>query len=304
LYHFDADPTVMRRTPTTARLVGWADAYHLLPNAYAQGFLLGQAKAQMRGAFLAGQYSASGWWYYFPVAFLLKTPVTIILLLAGGLAVCAIRWREFITVPLFILLPAALYLGAAMAQKLNIGLRHILPLYPLVLLIAAAGIAELLRQKKATALIGLAGLGLFQAFEFGRNCPNYLTFFNQFVGGPRNGNRYLVDSNLDWGQDLKPLKKWMDEHSIASIGLAYFGTADPAYYGIECTYLPGGPFFAEKLIRPPELPGYVAVSATVLRGVYLDGRGQAFYRRLVDCEPVACIGNSINVYRFEKPWWE
>ena len=97
--------------------------------------------------------------------------------------------------------------------------------------------------------------------------PHNLAFFNALVGGPANGSQYLVDSNLDWGQDLKPLKRWMTEHNVPHINLAYFGFADPRYYQIDCTFLPGSPPWVNPdLLSAPRLPGYVAVSATLLRG--------------------------------------
>jgi hypothetical protein len=283
--------------------VGWIDAHRLLPNAYTEGFLLGQAKAQFRGAFLGGQYGIEGWWYYFPVAFLIKTPVALLLMLMGGLILCAKRWRLFLRDEAFLLVPIAFYLGSAMTARLNIGLRHILPIYPFVLLLAALCISELLRGRQKSGYTLLIGLSLFWLFEFARVCPHYLAFFNQFAGGPRNGYKYLADSNLDWGQDLKPLKKWMDEQNVQHINLAYFGTAEPIYYGIQCTYLPGSPFFAENLVRAPQLPGYVAVSATVLDGVYLNEAGRAFYKPLRERPPRAVIGYSIFVYWVDRPWW-
>jgi hypothetical protein len=115
---------------------------------------------------------------------------------------------------------------------------------------------------------------------------------------------YFTDSNLDWGQDLKPLKGWMDRNAVTRINLAYFGSADPAYYHIDCTYMPGSPFFVpNSSIGRPQLPGYVAVSETVLSGVYFDERGRAFYRGLRDRAPIAHIGHSIRVYWVERPWW-
>jgi hypothetical protein len=302
-FQFENDPSLQRRTPSLAKTVAWINSHRLLPNAYTEGFLLGQAKAQLRGAFLAGQYSLKGWWYYFPAAFLIKTPVSLLLLMIGGLVICAKRWRTFMQDEVFLLVPIVCCLAPAMTAKLNIGLRHILPIYPFVLLLATLAMAELLRNKQKSAYAVLVALSLFWLFEFARVYPHYLAFFNQFVGGPRHGYEYLVDSNLDWGQDLKPLKKWMDKNNVQHINLAYFGTADPAYYGIQCTYLPGSPFFAEDRVKLPQLPGYVAVSATNLRGVYLDDLGRAFYARLLEQQPVAGIGHSIYVYWMDKPWW-
>ncbi|MGD0651949.1 MAG: glycosyltransferase family 39 protein [Verrucomicrobiia bacterium] len=302
-FHLENMPIVQQRTPTLARATHWIDLHRLLPNAYTEGFLLSQAKAQLRGAFLAGRYSSEGWRYYFPVAFLIKTPVSLIFLLLGGLVVCARRWKTFPQDEAFLLVPIVCYLVPAITARLNIGLRHILPIYPLVLLLAALAAAELLKSKERGARAVFIIACLFWLFEFARIYPHYLAFFNQLVGGPRNGYEYLADSNLDWGQDLKPLKRWMDNNNVQHINLAYFGTADPAYYGIQCTYLPGSPFFAGNLVRRPQLPGYVAVSATILDGVYLNDLEKAFYKPLLDREPNAVIGYSIRVYWVERDWW-
>jgi hypothetical protein len=302
-FRFQDEPGAKERVPVLAGVVNWADEHRLLPNAYTQGFLLTQIKAQQRGAFLAGQFSREGWWYYFPVAFLIKTPVALIVLFLAGVALCAIRWRTLTQNELFMLLPLAAYLAATMTAKLNIGLRHILPIYPFVLLLAGKTVAECLVSKRRALACLLGALCLSQVVELARVYPHYLAFFNQFIGGPRNGNEYLVDSNLDWGQDLKPLKAWMDKNNVVHINLSYFGTADPAYYGINCTHLPGAPFFDEQLIAGPQLPGYVAVSVTNLRGVYLSEAGRAFYRPLLERTPSAVIGYSIHVYWVEREWW-
>jgi hypothetical protein len=296
LYRLEQEAMTVQRVPRTARIVGWADQHRLLPNAFLQGFLHGQMKAQKRGAFFAGQNSPTGWWYYFPAAFLMKTPVSLLLLAGVGLALCYRQWR---TVG-FILVPAAIYVGFAMTQRLNIGVRHLLPVVPLVLMVATLGATKLFERARVVIFVLLA----FWLFEFARAYPHNLAFFNQFVGGPRNGYKYLVDSNLDWGQDLKPLKRWMDAQGVEQIALAYFGTADPAYYGIRCTNLPGTVFYLENFISSPQLPGYVAVSATVLQGVYLSEAGRQFYRPLLDRAPAAQIGYSIFVYWVERPWWE
>ena len=157
--------------------------------------LLGQIKAQAREAYLGGQISATGWWYYFPVAFLLKTPVTLLLLMTGGLLVVVARWRKLLETPLFILLPPLVIVGISMTQKLNIGLRHILPVYPLLLMLGAVAIAWLLRRGWRSLVLAAIGL---TALEAGSSYPSPLAFFNVFAGGPSHGSEYLVDSNLDW----------------------------------------------------------------------------------------------------------
>jgi hypothetical protein len=298
-----AHPQWRYQFPSTtgpSAVAGWADRHRLLPNAYTQGFLLSQSKAQQRGAFLAGRYSVEGWWYYFPAALAIKLPVTLLLLGLGGFVLCATRPRAFLANDLFLLLPAAVFLGAAMTAKLNIGVRHVLVLSPLLILLAAKAGRELSGGWRALAWVPLAAL---LVFEFYRVSPHYLAFLNSLVGGPRQGYRYLVDSNLDWGQDLKGLKRWMDTQQVPRVNLCYFGTADPAYYGINCTHLPGAPFFAESQAGPPQLPGYVAVSATQLQGAYFPEPWRSFYRKLLDHQPVAVIGHSIFVYRLDSKWW-
>jgi hypothetical protein len=302
-WSFQQDPGILQRSPLLTQAVAWVDEHRLLPNAYSEGFLLGQVKAQKRSGFLMGNYSIEGWWYFFPLAFLIKTPIAIILLFLGGVALCTLDSRRFLDHDIYGLLPLAAFLGAAMMMNLNIGVRHILPIHPFVLLLVCNAVAALWASQRRPLHALLVALGFLAVLEFALVCPHYLAFFNQFVGGPRNGYKYLVDSNLDWGQDLKGLKIWMDQHEVQHINLSYFGTADPAYYKIDCTYLPGGPFFDDRLVKSPDLPGYVAVSATNLRGVYFSESSRNIYLGLLETEPVAVIGYSIYVYQVEHPWW-
>jgi hypothetical protein len=295
------DPTVRERVPTLAAVVDWVDQNHLLPNVYAQGFLIAEAKTATRTAYLFGQFSNTGWWYYFPVAFLIKTPITLIVLFIAGLALCAVNRSKLWEDDIYVLLPLAMYLGISMTMHINIGLRHILPIYPFVLLIGGKAVAAVLASRRKLLAMTLAALCLLQVGAVSAIHPYYLAFFNQFVGGPKNGYKYLADSNLDWGQDLKRLKKWMDANGVDKINLAYFGSADPAYYGIHCTHLRGSLVFTTNKIEEPFLPGLVAVSVNNLTGANLDG--DQFYKPLLDAKPVAVIGYSIRVYRVDKPWW-
>ncbi len=301
---FHKDPGILQRIPTLTHAVTWVDEHHLLPNAYNEGFLLGQAKAQKRSGFLAGSYRTDGWWWFFPFAFLIKTPISVIVLFAAGLVLAVIRWQRFADDAVYALLPAGAFLAAAMLAKLNIGLRHILPVYPFVLLLAGYAITKLCAERPKPLRLILAALCLLAIVEFALVCPHYLAFFNQFVGGPSHGHEYLADSNIDWGQDLKGLKQWMNQHDVHHINLSYFGTADADYYKIDCTYLPGGPFFDDKRVSRPNLPGFVAVSATNLRGLYFSDETRDLYKPLLDMQPAAVIGYSIYVYWLDRPWWQ
>jgi Dolichyl-phosphate-mannose-protein mannosyltransferase len=303
-------PLVQERVPVFAWLVGWIDTHRLLPNAFTQGFLFSIASAQALPSYLLGNISTSGWWYYFPVAFLVKTPDALIALTVIGLVACwRRRSRGGISNELFVCVPIAAFMGFAMTSGIDIGIRHILPIYPFVLMIAGAGVSTLIGRRTATARAALVGLSIFWIVAFFRVYPNTLAFFNQLAGGPASGLKYLADSNLDWGQDLKGLKGWLDEHQVEHFGLAYFGVADPAYYRISCPDAPRSSSFG--LDRVPlrsssfgrdraaqfELPGYVAISATTLSGVYLTPPWRDFYRSFLREKPVAEIGNSIFVYR-------
>jgi hypothetical protein len=269
---FDQDAEARTNAGAVAKVVGLVDRYQLVPNAFSQGFLRGQAKVQTRSSFLAGQYSNTGWWYYFPAAFLFKTPVGLILLFLAGLAVCAWRWRSFLDTGAFIVLPIVIYLAVALTQRLNIGLRHILPIYPFVLMLAGWAIAELLNRRQRAARIVLAATGLLSVAEFARAYPHNLAFFNSFVGGPRNGYKYLVDSNLDWGQDAPALRQWLDANNLnstnAPVYVSYFGTADLSYHGINVKRLPGNPDIGVPVQLFPLTGGAYCISATMLQGVY------------------------------------
>jgi hypothetical protein len=294
--HFRSNPELAKGVPTLSRIVTWVDEHHLLPNACSQGFLGGQGKAQSRAAYLAGEQRATGWWYFFPAAIALKTPLMLLLLALGGIGLAAASVRRS-PWALFVLVPLTLYLSTAMAGRLNIGLRHVLPIYPYLFLAAGAVVAWALPRGGAKVLWLLAPL--FVVAEVVAVAPHWLAFFNTLIGGPEHGHEYLVDSNLDWGQDLKGLKRWMDAQGVQQINLAYFGSADPRYYGINAISLPG---MGEKT-QMPQLPGWVAVSATTLHGVYQGERTKAFYAPLLARAPDAMIGYSIFVYRMESPWW-
>lgn len=254
-------------------------------------------------AYLMGAYSSQGWWYYYPVALLIKTPVPALILGGWGLwqgLRDRVRWAE----QGLLLWPPLLLLGLFVAGGKDLGLRYVLPVYPFLFLLAGNALpapgtdwkALLARAWRAGLLILCC---LWYAAGTLRNHPDHLAYFNELVGGPEQGYRYLVDSNLDWGQDLKGLKTYMDQRGIGRIKLSYFGTVDPALYGLQYEWLP-----SFVLPAPPQaraaLPtsGLIAISATNLVGVYMDGYGQGkdLFKWLRGFEPVARIGHSIFVY--------
>jgi len=199
-----------------------------------------------RPSFLLGQFSTEGWWYYFPVAFTVKTPVLVLalFLLAAILLLARSPTRGK---ALFLVIPAAAYFLVSMQSGLNIGYRHLLPILPF-LYVLAAGMVPLPawtrqpgRALEIVARVALVGALLSVVVIDLWLHPHYLSYFNLIAGGPKNGANVLVDSNIDWGQDLKRLDSWMAENDVEELKLAWFGTADPAYYGIRYEPLPGLP---------------------------------------------------------------
>jgi hypothetical protein len=244
-------------------------------------------------AFFLGRHGTHGWWAYFPVAFLLKTPLgTLLAVLAALLPLrSAAPWKG--RDALFVLLPPALYLLAVLPARTAIGLRFLLPVYPF-LLVAAARVATV-RSRSAPVLVFL--LLTATALSSLRVSPFPLTYFNELAGGPENGPRYLSDSNLDWGQGLRGLGAFLERQGWRQTYLSYFGSAPPGYYVRRYQPLPE---------VPPDLPGHscvlppgaerevLAIGVTHLQGVYLPDPD--LYLWLRERTPVACIGYSIYVY--------
>jgi hypothetical protein len=236
-------------------------------------------------SFLLGTRGVSGWWFYFPVALLIKTPIPLLLLLLAA-GVRSLRRRDDRQGEYFLLVPMALFFVSSMFSSIDIGYRNILPVLPFVY-VYAGKVVTLATARWARVVLLL--LCAWYAVGTVVVAPHYLAYFNESIGGPANGYRYLVDSNLDWGQDLKNLKGYLDAHGIQEVYLDYFGTADPAYYGIRYSPLPDVP------PGPEDATAYYAISATSLQNVYAQEGATSHW--LAQFEPVDRVGYSIFVYR-------
>src|SRR5579884_457305 len=246
-------------------------------------------------AFFLGQYSRGGWWYYFPVAFALKTPLGSLTLIIASLVFVRSGNAWSLRQACFVLLPVVVWFTIASQWRLSIGLRFILPVYPF--LFVAAGRLATVRLRRSwivPLLLSLAVAGT--AVSSVRVAPHYLAYFNELIGGPAEGYRYLADSNVDWGQDLKSLKAYMDREELPMIYLSFYGPTPPEYYGIHCQYLPGywiSGLPADKL--PENMHREVlAISVLNLHGMWLENKD--LYHWLYERTPVAKIGWSIFVY--------
>ena len=247
-------------------------------------------------AFFLGEYSYQGWWNYFLVAFLFKTPIGSLLLIAASLifyrAGNPLRRREVI----FLLLPVMVVFLATTQAKVNIGLRHILPVYPFLFVIASRLATIHFRGRWLMPI--LVGIPLVStAISSLRIAPHQLAYFNEFVGGPDQGYRYLSDSNIDWGQDLRGVKTYMEKENLPIIYLSYFGTAPPSYYGIRYQYVPGG--WSWESPPADKVPAgasrkILAISVSNLQDIWTPH--DPLFRWLWMRQPVAKIGYSIFVY--------
>lgn len=270
--------------------VQWVRDHHLLPEAYLYGFAIAKRFSEARIAFFNGQISTEGWSWFFPFAVLVKTPIPTLAMLILAVLAAIVRYKTNAntlalnlrkkllrgfdrTAPLVVFL--CIYVLFSLASHLNIGLRHLLPAYTSVYILAG-GVGLWLANSSLAQRMGVMGMLLALAVESLLTFPNYLTYFNQFVGGAENGYKFLVDSSLDWGQDLPDLKRYLDKEGLQDannktpVYLSYFGNGDIRYYDIRALILPG---FSIVPQVPPDivqtfLPGVYCISATLLEGAY------------------------------------
>jgi hypothetical protein len=281
----------------SSRLLG----FPLLPESYSFGIAnLNALSALGHPTFLLGEHSLHGWPAYFLFALLVKTPVAALLLF--GAAAWAWMRRRSTALPGegVLLLAATLLLAVSSLSHLQIGIRHILPIFGFLAVLAGGLFAGLprFRDSIAAGLLATLVIGVLAA------SPSYLAYFNlpsRLFAAP---HRMLVDSNLDWGQDLSRLKKYMESNRIATVKLGYFGSASPRHLRLDHQRLPALNLYSQHEPEWRAAAGFapgdvVAVSATCYAGAYLEHPD--FYRRaLGHLQPEAVLGGSILVYRIPE----
>jgi hypothetical protein len=274
---------------------------HLLPDPYLYGFFRFFKHSEARPSFLLGERSERGFAWFFPATFALKTPIGLMVLLV----LCALTWRRHAAsrrVELFLWLPVVVYLALTLTRGINIGHRHLLPIYPF-LFVAAGRAATLVRGRSRPLAAAVLAAAAWYGVSVARVHPHYLAYFNEAAGGPANGYRLLVDSSLDWGQDLAGLRDWLAARGIPRAKLSYFGTADPEYHRVPVDLLPGymlpRPRTTVYEVRPGDV---VAVSATNLQEVYVDPEARPLMALLRARAPIGQVGYSILVYRADFAW--
>jgi hypothetical protein len=276
----------------TARLTGGAPPAH----PFLRGFVeLLDLNAGGHPSYLLGKVRTHGWWYYFPIAFAVKTPVATLVFLALAAWICLKKLRHGamrrVAFDWFVLaIPVAVYSAFSLATPINVGVRHLLPIFPFLFILSAAAFTRA-RWRHAWILLLVLGAGLIA--ESISIYPHYLAFFNVLAGGPSHGPMILADSNIDWGQDAKNLAVWLHQHPPSRLCLDYWGTADLAHLGIA------GPSLMDRMRTEGRIPRdcIAAVSVNFLTGLSPD-HGQFGWLRSLP--PLARIGYSIYIFDLAK----
>jgi 4-amino-4-deoxy-L-arabinose transferase-like glycosyltransferase len=259
------------------------------PSFFRGLYFIGSHVSQGHDTYLLGNVSKTGWWYYFPLIAAVKTPVGDLLLLLLGVTVAIFtlsKGRKTIRIEWFTLtIPPMIYFVAALCSHLNVGFRHLLPVYPFLFMWIAAVLFRPGGATRGVRIVAVVCLGL-TALESMVAFPNYLAFFNALSGGMRSSGPIAVDSNLDWGQDLKRVKAYLAANGISNVCLGYFGMAPPDYYGIDARPVPSS-------LADARASGCVVVMSMSLL-FERNFRGQ--YDWLLRLQPTGRIGDSFRVY--------
>jgi hypothetical protein len=234
--------------------------------------------------FLLGEFSQKGWPHYYLVAFAVKTPLAALALIVLGL----VRTRRFEAIVCITFV--ALFLIVSAFSSLNLGIRHVLPIYPFLYAACAISLSDASRNMRIAAGVLVAAQALTAVIAY----PSYLSYFNPLIGSPRNADRVLIDSNLDWGQDLRRLGQWARANDIEVIRVHYFGAGsveqELGKLGIRW-----------PAPRPEPLPkGWFAVSRHFYRLSFLPARSPVdydTYLRASGARYATTIGGSMDVYR-------
>jgi 4-amino-4-deoxy-L-arabinose transferase-like glycosyltransferase len=284
-----------------AKLLGVVARHKLLPEGYVWGLENTKQTEFEDTCYFWGRVLRHGTWKYFPVAFLIKStlPFLILLVLAPAAWVFGLRGR--LREIGFLVLPSAIYFGVAMASDFDIGVRHLLPVYGL-LYVLVGGVAGALLVRGVVWQAALGVLLVWQVVTSIRVAPGYMAYGNEAWGGPSQVHRYLSDANTDWGQQLKDVKRYIDQHHITNCWFAYFpdGSEDPADYGIHCKRLPTTDnlwWMDLPMNIPPVLDGTVFISDGDLEQMeFGDGPELNPYDSFRGIKPTALIDYGVDVY--------
>jgi 4-amino-4-deoxy-L-arabinose transferase-like glycosyltransferase len=292
--------------PHDIRLLQTVAHFHLLPESYIYGLADVRIMSDFYSSFLLGTVYPHGVWFYFPVAFAIKSSLSFLILLLVAIWAIVTRrltaWREI----LFLTIPPIFHLIIAMSSGMNIGVRHILPMY-LFFYVLIGGACWVLVQRNRRWTTVIVALLVFQAISTSRTYPAYLAYANELWGGPSQVHKLLSDSNSDWGQQLKDVKHYLDRRGIKDCWFVYFaeGVVDASYYGIPCKPLPTADslWVKEPANAPAAIDGTVLISAGDLSGFEFGAGPLNPYEQFKFLRPTAVIDYGVFVFdgHFEIP---
>src|SRR5262249_40759238 len=238
-------------------------------------------------AYLLGRNSLHGWWYFFPVALAVKVPLGILLLVGLGLlhAIRARNWQIWAPV-----VTAAAILLVCIPAGLNIGIRYILPLFPMLAITAGSGAVWLIRRRGWHGPVAAVTLMLWAVISSSLAHPDYLAYFNEIAA--RHPERFLVDSDLDWGQDMKLLAAELRRRRLPYFRMACLYTGDDRLLDLPSW---------DALDPYQPHTGWIAVSFTMQKSFgwlvqQQQNRPERGFAWLDRYQPVARIGKSILLY--------
>ena len=284
-------------SPLKRSIITFFATHHLFPEAYLYGWVDILRIPGMRSTFVFGRIFPSGRWFFFPAFFIIKSTLTLLIfLLLVPFARIHKRRREF----LFLTIPVIFFVIVAISSMLNLGVRHILPIYPFCILLAAAAASSFAMRLPVTKFV-VGALLLLTVFSSLHTFPNYLAYSNELAGGSSRTFLDVSDSNVDWGQGLKWTKTYLDQHPASNCWFDYSNpSVDPAYYGINCKPLLSGINHTIGMGPDPipaTISGTVLISATELVGLKWGPDVLNPYQVFLERQPDAIIGQTILVYR-------
>jgi hypothetical protein len=315
IYHFrfaarpaplDLNPTseqyLQRLTsPLTRHAMTTLNHLHLLPEAYIYGLADTKISAGDLPSYLFGRNYAGAPHWYFPAAFVIKSTLPFLILLGMAIVVTLQRrWPMRREIVFLTVLPVFIFLLCS-SSELGLGYRHLLPMLP-ALYILVAGCAAYLVSLHPKWIYGFGVLLLWQFLTTVTARPALLAYANEAWGGPSKTHLYLSDSNVDWGQQLKVVKKYLDTHPSQPCYFAYFaqGAVDFRDYGINCQVLPTGVVLwagADAMhFEDPKLSGTLLISDSVVDGADIPGK-QNPYASFASVQPTAIIDRGVDVYQ-------
>jgi dolichyl-phosphate-mannose-protein mannosyltransferase/tetratricopeptide repeat protein len=272
---------------------------HFLPESYLFGLKHVLLVVHGGGPILVlGRIYPTGRWFYFPVVFLVKSTLGfLVLLLLATVALWGARDKNWRALSILTISPL-LFLAFCLPSKLNIGIRHILPVYPFLIVFAAAGAWELRKYRSARYVVAL--LITLHASSSLASFPNYIPYSNEAFGGTRNTYRVLGESNVDWGQSLKAIMGYVRKNGIQDCWVSYLTSADPAYYPTGCRLLPTAyGWVSRDDMDTPLVDGTVLIGTSELEGT----EGSNPYSQFRNMVPADSFAGTVLVFhgRFDLP---